>query len=405
MASISGIQLGWIDYSSEHKNKVLAVLDALSAPEAVDELGIGTVRDGFANILFPGTSTIQTRAKYFFIVPYILMELEKEKNLTHEKLLQKLSNIEIDMIEVLGRTSSDGVIGRRAGKKLKRKPSSIYWNGLRTYGIFKHPGLSLEGYAKAVTTMKQEELSIFNSGFQDSEQDSDDADATMGTGAGSFWRCPPPGDNWKDEVTMALTYDEAEYLKNRIIKSPLSKDSLMAYALKNHSDEIIEITDFDAIGDAIDLPLHIKEDYELARKFSSFIYGANIRFNVILSNGQNEEANAAWEKWRNNNFVKNHFQEFDYMEVAKKLKLRNPKLTLFFRNWQNTVTNGTLSEIDDLIIAREIELKSRERAKLNNSQVYVWKGNEWLGGNLQYRFRNTMRLIEDIVKGLKSNDV
>jgi hypothetical protein len=29
----------------------------------VDELGIGQIRDGFANLLFPGTSTIQIRAK------------------------------------------------------------------------------------------------------------------------------------------------------------------------------------------------------------------------------------------------------------------------------------------------------------------------------------------------------
>ena len=52
------IQLGWIDYSSEHRNKVMAVLHALTAPGAVDELGIGQIRDGFANLLFPGTSTI-----------------------------------------------------------------------------------------------------------------------------------------------------------------------------------------------------------------------------------------------------------------------------------------------------------------------------------------------------------
>ena len=50
------IQLGWIDYSSEHRNKVMAVLHALTAPGAVDELGIGQIRDGFANLLFPGTS-------------------------------------------------------------------------------------------------------------------------------------------------------------------------------------------------------------------------------------------------------------------------------------------------------------------------------------------------------------
>ena len=66
------LQLGWIDFSKEQRNKVIRVINLLSEPEAVDELGIGIIRDGFANIFFPGTSTIQTRSKYFLLVPYIL---------------------------------------------------------------------------------------------------------------------------------------------------------------------------------------------------------------------------------------------------------------------------------------------------------------------------------------------
>ena len=62
--------LGWIDFSKTERNKVLSVLDLLSEAGTLDELGIAPVRDGFANLFFPGTSTIQTRAKYFMIVPY-----------------------------------------------------------------------------------------------------------------------------------------------------------------------------------------------------------------------------------------------------------------------------------------------------------------------------------------------
>ncbi|WP_054753346.1 DUF6361 family protein [Piscibacillus salipiscarius] len=94
------IEIGWIDYSTDHRKKVLSVLHALSEPGAVDELGIGMIRDGFADILFPGTSTLQTRAKYFFIVPYILMELEKE-NLSAVKLQEKLERTEVELIEIL----------------------------------------------------------------------------------------------------------------------------------------------------------------------------------------------------------------------------------------------------------------------------------------------------------------
>ncbi len=65
------MRLGWIDYSKEDRKKVLSVIDLLfEEGGALDELGLGPVRDGFANLFFPpGTSTIQTRAKYFLIVP------------------------------------------------------------------------------------------------------------------------------------------------------------------------------------------------------------------------------------------------------------------------------------------------------------------------------------------------
>ena len=68
------MQLGWVDFSKEDREKVLDVMCLLQEQGAVDELGIGLVRDGFANYFFPGTSTVQTRAKYFLIIPYVLQE-------------------------------------------------------------------------------------------------------------------------------------------------------------------------------------------------------------------------------------------------------------------------------------------------------------------------------------------
>ena len=64
------MQLGWIDFSKEDRNKVFNVLNLLSEEGVLDELGIAPIRDAFSNIFFPGITTIQTRAKYFLIVPY-----------------------------------------------------------------------------------------------------------------------------------------------------------------------------------------------------------------------------------------------------------------------------------------------------------------------------------------------
>ena len=50
---------------------------SLQRTDTRDELGIGSVRDAFADMLFPGTSTIMTRARYFLLVPWTYQRLER----------------------------------------------------------------------------------------------------------------------------------------------------------------------------------------------------------------------------------------------------------------------------------------------------------------------------------------
>ena len=58
------------------------VLRLFQEQGAVDELGIGIIRDGFANYFFPVTSTIQIRARYFFIIPYAMMDTVTDPRVT-----------------------------------------------------------------------------------------------------------------------------------------------------------------------------------------------------------------------------------------------------------------------------------------------------------------------------------
>ena len=85
------MQLGWIDFSKSERSNTLSVLDLLQESGTLDELGITSVREGFSNVFFPGTSTIQTRAKYFFIIPYILKDLARNslRQYQPESFLQK----------------------------------------------------------------------------------------------------------------------------------------------------------------------------------------------------------------------------------------------------------------------------------------------------------------------------
>ena len=148
------MNIGWIDFSKEQRNRVMSVINLLSEPDAIDELGVGIVRDAFSDIFFPGTSTIQTRAKYLLIVPYLLAELERNKRMTPEIFINLLFEQELDLIDVLKQTGENGIIGETAGRKLKRKPSEIYWNGIRTFNIFTGGKMSLHDYARIVFVLK-----------------------------------------------------------------------------------------------------------------------------------------------------------------------------------------------------------------------------------------------------------
>ena len=121
--------LGWIDFSKTERNKVLSVLDLLSEAGTLDELGIAPVRDGFANLFFPGTSTIQTRAKYFMIVPYALKDLEYSSETNPNRMLRALDEIERKCGEILitGK-DREGIIGNRSlshNRWVKRTPADI----------------------------------------------------------------------------------------------------------------------------------------------------------------------------------------------------------------------------------------------------------------------------------------
>lgn len=57
------VSLTWLDYSEQERRQAMEVIDLFREEETRDELGLGTIRDAFADLLFAGTSTIQTRAR------------------------------------------------------------------------------------------------------------------------------------------------------------------------------------------------------------------------------------------------------------------------------------------------------------------------------------------------------
>src|SRR3954452_19075813 len=127
----------WLDYSEAERRKMLDVIALFREKDTRDELGVGSVRDAFADTFFPGTSTIQTRARYFLFVPWMYRELEWKRT-PSRVAADKARALQGRLRDALIKGGEEiGVIGFRAGLHVQRLPASVYWFGLRRWGILR----------------------------------------------------------------------------------------------------------------------------------------------------------------------------------------------------------------------------------------------------------------------------
>jgi hypothetical protein len=104
----------WLDYSERERRKMLDVVDLFREHDTRDELGVGSVRDAFADMLFPGTSTIMTRARYFLLVPWAYQRLERLRFRSAE-IAARARQAELNLVEPIERSDdNDGNIGKLA---------------------------------------------------------------------------------------------------------------------------------------------------------------------------------------------------------------------------------------------------------------------------------------------------
>jgi hypothetical protein len=125
--------LSWLDSSRAEQQRMRELLNLFSEQESRDELGIGQVRDAFGDLLFPGTSTLHTRARYLLIVPWCIRQAARRPDRDQGVELDRVERAVISALRAAG--ASDGLIGRRASTGVKTLPSTIYASALRRYDI------------------------------------------------------------------------------------------------------------------------------------------------------------------------------------------------------------------------------------------------------------------------------
>ncbi len=403
------MQLGWIDFSKEDRDKVHDVMNLLQEQGAVDELGIGLVRDAFANYFFPGTSTVQTRAKYFLIVPYVLKEAIDGKygnNLT--TVLNRIDDAEREcgkrLYEKHNGASNIGIIGARVLPRgwVARKPSNIYWNGIRTYGIFAQDEMSITELIKLSIFLRKQDNAAKMGNRKDDADEGEKDDKNAGKDyVGHFFDLPEGfSSDWRENLSVELTPAEALFLRNHIEHSV--PNTLLTYILNNNVD-ISKYDSFDALCEELmdQVPKQMAHMMSLACDFNRVVYAARVRYNMILSDEVNQNAREEWD-WVCDNISR--ITEINLEDVFQSLGIVNFKLRRFLTYLIAALKAKDFETLDETIIKREIELKTRSRAKLLHKEDY--DPNRWVGGGwLDYRFSDAKQIILDIYQGEEDTHV
>lgn len=398
--------VGWLDFDTAASERVGTLLRSLEEPGTLDPLGFGSVRDAFSTMLSPGTSTIQTRLRYFVFLPWIFAALESQR-VAPSAFAERLRDSEARLIDCLRHLGPNrGVIGYSAGRKLKRLPSEAYWGGLGNWGL-RRLDLSLAEYSQRAAVL----------GRLNPDRD-DDGNATARST--SMWTSmPDPPDDFLDaEIDFDLRRGEAQLLADHIRQR--RPQSLLA-ALCN-APELAADAELPWNLPVARLPGHLAQALHHARCFSELTIGPQHVYNVLLARKARTEF--GWDTADLEDRQIDQLGSWAGLIADRHDELRAwvddlPGFWAFLTAF-DTVSERTQQFVKTMVTAavvnpaglvedaavqaavrdREILLKTK-RARLGHPSALENWNQEPFGGQLNYRWPVTRSFLEDIATAMK----
>jgi len=399
----------WLDYSEHERRKMLEVIEQFREQETRDELGIGAVRDAFADLLFPGTGTVQTRARYFLFVPWMYLGLEAQ-GVAPGQAEEQARREELALIESLVNAGErKGVIGERARRGLKRLPSNIYWLGLGLWGIRRFHGSQDQYHSILDANDLGWRVGRKNRRKEDGEPPDDSLPVNWHPGLPQA----PPG--FPRGASFTLTRVEAEYLRERILARV--PDTMLGYlADRGREAEGVEFPW--QHPQYADLPPRLRELLDHGRLFSEAIHGAALLYNLMLAETAGrgklivhyrkqlrdwgllvEGRHAALAGWDRKRFWE--------IVASGGAVVKTPTQT-FVDRWvdQCLRPRAAIGAADSepmrrLVRERERALKRGQSRLDNRRALELWKGAAGTS-RLNYRWPRAEQIIADILRGLRT---
>ena len=382
--------LGWIVGSLKERDAALELLQSDGEAEPRDELGIGSLRDALADAFFPGVTTLQTRAKYFLLVPRMYQEIENGSS--RIPAARQILELEAALLERLRGSGEPGVIGSQRWRVPQNPASGIYWSGLYTWRIrlFKDPRAYyhrwLDGGRRLPLMASSDDAAI----------------------AEARWHEPPDATGLLGDHDLQLRRSHAEFLRDRIL------------GIKDRPDRSL-LKDFISTG-----PLPAGEMFwalphtrraalaELVRdaeRLSTALHGAMLLYNLRCAQVKEAPTIALWrerlQEW-STRYPQATWREWDlapFWERVRRLDGGNAQ------SWTGTFIDAWAAELRQrgpqstaalrLVVDREQAVKPGRARTVGAASLANWKPHTGVGAEpLSFRWPVARTILDDIHTGL-----
>lgn len=386
---------------------MLEAVELFRDRDTVDELGLGSVRDAFSDLLFPGTSVLHTRARYLLFIPWIYLDLERRK-VASTQVGAAARRDEVRLIEALKRGQPDGqgIIGVQAGARLQRLPSSAYWQGLHRLGIRLFAG-SQDRYHRSLDAYYVERRR-----FRDLQQSVQGEESELVERQPSNWHpsIPPAPDALLEAASFELEPCEATYLRDRIL---LRTPGTLLAALVERPDPLAGVAHpwLHPACSKLDATLTARIDH--ARLFSDLMHGGQLLYGHMLAEliGGDDAYGDRLDEWEaSRGRLADRAGSTDRQQFWTVVRDGNPRVPhpthRFIDRWWDLVVSepaplATSPAARELVTERERFLK-RGLARLDESNRRareLWGGAAGLN-QLDYRWSTVRQILHDIHSGL-----
>lgn len=385
----------WLDHRDEDQLRVRDALAAFDQPGIVDPLGFGIVRDTFSDMLFPGVSTVQTRARYFLLVPWAYRRLDVEKVAPADGA-RRARELEVATIQALlqGSDDDEGIIGRNSRAATKQLPSFIYWGGLARWQIRAFAGTRQE-YVASLAQRR-------------ARADAPHDDPWPGL--------PPEPDGVFDETTLQLPPAEAEFLMDRVLRSTKG----------TYLEQLVRDGDPDQDGDlpwthpqATDAPPHIARQLKHAELFSYAVWGASLVYNDELSRLLEDDGQAPLRqdyqqllaRWLDElDARRGELDAWAREDLWSHVLAQNPRAAGargFVDWWLDLAIGDPQRAATDVEVRRELQRRESKmkgpRAKLASRRARERSPSAQGGGLMAFRWPQVRQIVGDIHDGLAAH--